>query len=107
SLHYLANRADNLHGVTGLPDVPAHLNSYGSLLNRVVGELKRIQLCLQLGSSSDNQRHWTALDNFSKILAIVGLDKMGAQLCSDSTSQCKVALVSFLQLLANRRNSEN
>src|SRR3989441_2996446 len=107
SVHYLSNCSDHWHGVIGLPDVPTHVNSYGSLLNRVVGELKRVQLCIKLRSSSHNQRHWTALDNFSKILAIVGLDKMGTQLCSDSTSQCKIARISFLQLLAHRRNSEN
>src|SRR5712691_288550 len=106
-MNYLSNRPNHWHGMLRLPDVPSHVNAHGPFLSCITGELKRIQLCLKLGSSSYNQRHWTAFHDFSKILAVVCLDEMGSQFCGDSASQCEIACVSFVQLLAHCCNSEN
>src|SRR2546422_2077075 len=90
-----------------MPDVPAHVHAYSSLLDRVMRELKRVQFCLKFGPSRYNQRHWTASHDFSEILGVVCLDKMGSNLRRDPASQTKIARITPLQLLPNRCHGEN
>src|SRR6267378_5507573 len=84
SVNYLSNCPNHRHGMLGLPDVPSHVNPHSSFFNCVAGELKRVQLCLEFWSSSHNQRHRTTLDDFSKVLAVVRLDKLGTEFRGDS-----------------------
>src|SRR6266568_4419696 len=105
--NYISNCPYHWHWVLGLPDVPTHVYAHGSLLDRIISELKRVQFCLKLRSSSYNQWHWAALHDFSEIFAVVCLDKMGPDLRGDSASQRKIARITLLQLLPDRGNGEN
>src|SRR5712691_12367860 len=85
-----ADPADHADGVRRLPDVPPHVHAFRAVLDRVVGELERIEFRLELRASRDNERDGTRLDDLREIFTVVRLDEMRAELGGDAAREAEV-----------------
>src|SRR5713226_613863 len=71
-----ADAADHADGVRRLPDVPSHVHAFRAILDRVVGELERIEFRLELGASRDDERYGTRLDDLRESITVIRLHEM-------------------------------
>src|SRR3989442_13197468 len=91
--------ADHAHGTRRLPDVAAHVDAFGAVLNRVVRQLEGVEFRLELRASRDDERDRTRLHDLREIVAVVRLDEMGSELGGDPAAEAEVSGVAFLELL--------
>src|SRR3989441_3679097 len=94
-----ADRADHANRIRGLPDVAAHVDAPSAVLRRVEREFEGIEFRLELRTPRDDERDRTRLDDFRKVLAVVGLDEMRAELRGDAAGEAEVPRVPLLRLL--------
>src|SRR2546426_10842189 len=102
-----ANAANHADRVRGLPDVPTHVHAFRAVLDRVIGQLERVEFRLELRAARDDERDRARFDDLREIVAVVRLDEMGPELGSDPTGEAEVPRVAFLELLADRSHRED
>src|SRR3989442_15590409 len=88
---------DHADRVRRLPDVPAHVDSFGAVLDRIVRELEGVEFCLELRPTRDDEWDRGRLHDLREIVAVVRLDEVGAELGGDPTGEAEVSSVAFLE----------
>src|SRR3989454_10276307 len=102
-----ANAANHADGIGRLPDVATHVHAFRAVLDRVIGQLERVEFRLELRAARDDERDRARFDDLREIVAVVRLDEMGPELGGDATREAEVSGVTFLELLAYRGHSED
>ena len=102
-MHYMAKCADHWDRVFALPDVPAKVYPYRSVLHTVMDELQHLKLCVGLGSSGHYHRDGAAGHHLVKTVgAPLGLHHPGSQFGADPAAQRQVPGFPLFKLPAHR-----
>src|SRR3989449_1097755 len=102
-----ADAADHADRIRRLPDVPAHVHAFRAILDRVVGELERIEFGLELRSSGDDEGDGTRLDDLREIVTVICLHEMRPEFGGDAAGQAEVPRVAPLEFLPDRGHREH